>query len=28
MTPSQKAGIELDLDRNKWLSLLEKSLKN
>ncbi|MFH1545072.1 MAG: IS6 family transposase [archaeon] len=26
MTPSEKAGIDLKLERNKWLSLLEKSL--
>ena len=25
MTPSQKAGIELGLERNKWLSLMQKS---
>jgi len=26
LTPSQKAGIELNLGRNRWLSLLQKSL--
>ncbi|MEM5808250.1 MAG: integrase core domain-containing protein, partial [Candidatus Aenigmatarchaeota archaeon] len=28
LTPSQKAQIELQLDRNRWLSLLRKSLEN
>lgn len=27
-TPAQKAGIELNLERNKWLSLIEKSNNN
>jgi hypothetical protein len=28
LTPSQVANIELNPDRNKWLSLLKQSLKN
>ena len=28
MTPSEKAGINLDLGNNKWLGLLKKSLQN
>jgi len=27
MTPSQKANLALDLNRNRWLSLLRQSLK-
>ena len=27
MTPSEKAGINLELGQNKWLSLLKKSLQ-
>jgi transposase-like protein len=28
LTPSQKAEIDLQLDRNRWLSLLKKSMEN
>lgn len=28
LTPSQKANIELNLDRNRWLSLLKRSIEN
>ncbi|TAL46694.1 IS6 family transposase [archaeon] len=28
MTPAEKSGISLDLDRNRWLSLLRMSLEN
>jgi len=28
LTPSQKAKIDLQLDRNRWLSLLKKSIEN
>jgi len=28
LTPSQKADIDLQLDRNRWLSLLKKSMEN
>ncbi|MBI2547664.1 MAG: transposase [Candidatus Aenigmarchaeota archaeon] len=28
MTPSQVARIDLNLDRNQWLSLLRQSLEN
>lgn len=27
MTPSQVARIDLDLDKNRWLSLLKRSLE-
>lgn len=28
LTPAQKAEIDLQLDRNRWLSLLKKSMRN
>ncbi len=28
LTPSQVANIDLQLDRNRWLSLLKKSMEN
>jgi hypothetical protein len=28
MAPSQKANVDLELERNRWLSLLKKSVEN